>query len=357
MGNRRAILLGSLFLFISSVAFSAGPAPADGKEAKFDAGKFIVDHVIDSYDWHVASLGDFHLSLPLPVILRSQHSGWHFFLSSEFHHGHSSHNGFEIASSGPYSGKIVEQVNGEQIRPLDLSVTKIVAAMLISCAILFLIFISIAGSYKKRAGLAPKGMQSFFEPLILFIRDDIAKPCIGEAHFKTFMPFLLSVFFFIFFNNLLGLVPLLPGGANVTGSISVAMVLALFTFFYTNISGNKGYWAHIFNTPGVPWWLKYPLPLMPIIEVMGMLTKPFVLMVRLSANITAGHIICLGFISLIFVFGQMSAAAGFGASILSVVFYIFMTFLEILVAFIQAYVFTMLSALFFGMAKVEDHHH
>jgi F-type H+-transporting ATPase subunit a len=203
--------------------------------------------------------------------------------------------------------------------------------------------------------LAPKGAQSVFEPLIVFIRDDIAKSSIGEKKYEKYVPFLLTIFFFIFFNNLLGLVPIIPGGANLTGNIAVTGVLAVFTFIITTFSANKNYWVHIYNTPGVPWWLKFPVPLMPIVELMGVFTKPFVLMVRLFANITAGHIIVLGFISLIFIFGAMSPVAGYGVSIVSVAFSLFMLLLEFLVAFIQAYVFTLLSALYFG-AAVEEHH-
>jgi len=166
---------------------------------------------------------------------------------------------------------------------------------------------------------------------------------------------LLTVFFFIFLNNLLGLVPFFPGGANLTGNIAITLVLALFTFVITTFSGNKNYWSHIFNTPGVPWWLKFPLPLMPVVEIMGVFTKPFVLMVRLFANITAGHIIVLGFISLIFIFGNINTGLGYGVSIVSVAFTVFLTFLEFLVALIQAYVFTLLSALYFG-AATEEHH-
>lgn len=216
------------------------------------------------------------------------------------------------------------------------------------------VFISVANSYKKRKGKAPKGIQSFVEPIIIFIRDDIAKASIGEKYEK-YLPFLLTVFFFILINNLLGLIPFFPGGANITGNIGVTGVLALFTFIITSFSGNKAYWMHLVNAPGVPWWLKLPIPLMPIVEIMGVFTKPFVLMVRLFANITAGHIIILGFISLIFIFGNISEGLGYGVSIVSVGFSIFMGILELLVAFIQAYVFTLLSALYFGMAT-EEHH-
>jgi F-type H+-transporting ATPase subunit a len=216
------------------------------------------------------------------------------------------------------------------------------------------IFISVAKTYKKNKGKAPKGLQSFMEPLIIFVRDPIAKASI-QKNPEKFMPFLLSVFFFIFLNNLLGLVPILPGGANLTGNITVTMVLALFTLIITTINGNKNYWVHIVNAPGVPWWLKLPVPLMPLVELIGVITKPFVLMVRLFANITAGHIIALGFYSLIFIFGSQNMGAGYGISVVSIAFTIFMMILELLVAFIQAYVFTLLSALYFGMAT-EEHH-
>lgn len=325
-------------------------------EGKFNAGSFIVGHIADSYEWHVTSINGHHISMPLPVIVYSESSGLNIFLSSHFHHGHEEYKGFYIASEGTYKGKIVELVNGVEQKPFDFSLTKISSAMLFSVLLIIILFVSIARSYKKTVGKAPKGLQSLLEPIILFIRDDLAKPCVGEKRYEKFMPFLLTIFFFIFINNLLGLVPFLPGGVNVTGNISIALVLALFTFFITTFTANKGYWVHIFNTPGVPWWLKYPIPLMPIVELVGVLTKPFVLMVRLSANITAGHIIGLGFVSLIFIFGEMAPAAGFSASILSVAFGIFMLLLELLVAFIQAYVFTMLSALYFGMAHVEEHH-
>ncbi len=237
----------------------------------------------------------------------------------------------------------------------DFSITKTVFGIFLSVALMLLVFLTIAKNYRKNKGKAPKGLQSLLEPLILFIRDDIAKSSIGEKKYEKFMPFLLTVFFFIFFNNLLGLIPFFPGGANVTGNISVTLVLAVFTFLITSFSGNKQYWLHIVNTPGVPWWLKFPLPLMPIVEIIGIITKPFVLMVRLFANITAGHIIVLGFVSLIFIFGAISGLLGYSVSVVSVTFMLFMWLLELLVAFIQAYVFTLLSALYFGLAT-EEHH-
>ncbi len=322
---------------------------------QFNAGDMIIEHITDSYEWHIINIGETHISIPLPVIFYDE-GEWHFFMSSAFHHA-DDHHGYFISHNNFNAGKIVRLDNeGNEIRPvLDISITKNVLAIFMSIFFMMFVFISVANSYKKRKGKAPKGLQSFVEPIILFVRDDIAKAAIGEKKYEKYLPFLLTVFFFILLNNLLGLIPFFPGGANITGNIGVTGVLALFTFIITSFSGNKAYWMHIVNAPGVPWWLKIPIPLMPIVEIMGVFTKPFVLMVRLFANITAGHIIILGFISLIFIFGNISEGLGYGVSIVSVGFSIFMGILELLVAFIQAYVFTLLSALYFGMAT-EEHH-
>ena len=327
------------------------------EEEGFSPADFIFDHILDAYEWHILSYNDFHLSIPLPVIIYSETKGLNVFFFNKFHHGHADYKGFRYETKGPNKGKVVEIMeDGSTILPkLDLSFSKNVLAIFISITLLLLVFLSVAKTYARRPDKAPTGMQNLVEPIILFIRDDIAKPSIGEHKYEKFMPFLLTIFFFIWFNNMLGLVPIFPGGANVTGNITVTMVLALFTFGITTINGNRNYWQHIFNMPGVPWWVKLPIPLMPVIELIGMITKPFVLMVRLFANITAGHIIVLGFFSLIFIFGQMSPGLGYGVSLLSLAFTIFMTMLELLVALIQAYVFTLLSAIYFGMAT-EEHH-
>jgi F-type H+-transporting ATPase subunit a len=300
------------------------------------------------------------LTVPLPVILL-YNGQLHTFCSSRFHNESGSYNGFRLEKEGPHKGKIVRDNEHENIagapKVYDFSITKTVLAILMSSFLLILIFVSVARSFKRNEGMAPKGLQSLLEPLIIFIRDDIAKSSIGEKKYEKYLPFLLTIFFFIFFNNLFGLIPFFPGGANVTGNISVTLVLAVFTFIITTINGNKHYWVDIVNTPGVPWWLKIPIPLMPVVEIIGIITKPFVLMVRLFANITAGHIIVLGFVSLIFIFGSISMALGLGVSVVSVAFMLFMNVLELLVAFIQAYVFTLLSALYFGLATVEPEHH
>jgi len=334
-------------------------------KSEFNAGRNIIEHIIDSHEWHLFTIGHTHISIPLPVILL--HEGkLYIFMSSKFHHGHKSYKGFKLETAGENKGSIMHYPDYDYLnemivsdegrsKPLDLSITKNVAAIFISMVLISLIFISVARRYQRRGNEAPRGLQSMLEPLIVFIRDDVAKAAIGAKKYQRYLPYLLTLFFFIFFNNLLGLVPFFPGGANITGNIAVTAIMALFTFFITTFSANKHYWKHIFNTPGVPVWLKIPVPIMPVVEFMGIFTKPFVLMVRLFANITAGHIIILGFISLIFIFGALSPAGGFGVSVVSVLFAVFMGLLELLVAFIQAYVFTLLSALYFGMAIEEAH--
>ena len=326
-------------------------------ETKFDAGELIFDHILDSYDWHICTWKGHHISVNLPIIVYSE-GEFYSFSSKNFHH-HNKYNTkskhgddvvFEIPEEGKYAGKVVRVMDdGTRIKPLDLSITKTVCGLFISCTLLVVVFLLVAKSYRERGEKAPKGLQALMEPLIIYVRDDIAKPNIGK-HYERYFPYLLTVFFFIFFNNLLGLIPFFPFGANITGNIAVTAVLALFTFIITNATGSKHYYEDIFNTPGVPWWLKFPLPLMPLIEVVGCFIKPFVLAVRLFANITAGHIVVLGFICMIFILGEMSAVAGAGMSVLSVLLAVFADCLEVLVAFIQAYVFTLLSAIYFGMA-------
>jgi len=354
-------------LFISGYSYgntvetSLNPEAADKTEKKgFDAGEMIMEHIGDAHEWHILSYNHFHLTIPLPVILLDN-GKLAIFSSSHFHHGIEAYNGYKLMNEGENKGKIVKVMEDGKTMdasakiPLDFSITKNVMSLFISVLLLCIIFISIGNRYKKNPDTAPKGLQSLLEPLILFVRDDIAIPGLGKKNYARFMPFLLTVFFFIFLNNLLGLIPLFPGGANLTGNIAVTMVLALFTFAITTFNGNKDYWKHIINAPGVPWWLKFPIPLMPVVEIVGVITKPFVLMVRLFANMTAGHIILLGFMSLIFIFGNMNIAIGYGVSVFSIAFGVFMTMLELLVAFIQAYVFALLSAIYFGMA-MEEHH-
>jgi len=347
-------------LQIALVVFTVHAADDNHRSAEtgsFHAGKFVIDHVSDAYEWHIASIGNVHVSVPLPVILYSQSKGLNVFLSSKFHHGHDAWNGFMLAHDGPYTGKIVELDDaGNAIgRPWDFSITKTVAGLLAASILVVFLLVGVARSAVKSAGRAPHGLHNLVEPVVIFIRDEIALPSIGQKNMDRFMPFLLTLFFFILINNLVGLIPIFPFGANVTGNISITMVLALFTFFMTNLNGSRHYWKEIFN-PDVPWWMKFPIPLMPFLEFVGLFTKPFVLMIRLFANMLAGHLIVTVFISLIFIFSNaLGFVAGWGMSPIAVMFSVFIKLLDVLVSFIQAYVFTLLSALYFGMATAENH--
>lgn len=335
-------------------------------EEKFEPGKVIMEHVLDAHDWHLWGEGDHAVSIPLPVIIYSSR-GLVWFPSSHFHHGHSTHRGYMLHKrEGEKKYSIVAVQEPAQIDPhlavideeatatlIDLSITKNVAVIFISGTLLVIIMLSVAKSYSRRKGMAPKGLQSLIEPLIIMIRDDVAKPSIG-AKYERFMPYLLTVFFFIFLNNLLGLVPFFPGGANLTGNVSVTLTLAAITFVIQLLNTNKNFWGHVLAMPGVP---KPILLILTPIEILGVFLRPFVLMVRLFANITAGHIVALSFISMIFIFKESFGTGGaYGISVFSMLMYAFMGFLELLVAFLQAYVFTLLSAIYFG-AAVEEHHH
>ena len=349
-------------LVFCALVFSLSPAAAsEGHEGeKFNPGKMITGHIGDAYDWHLWGEGDQSVSIPLPVIVYSSELGMNVFMSSAFHHGHDIHNGFalkenKIVVTNEKEGDAHTATVNEALTAglWDISITKNVTSLFISIIVLMFLFTSVAKAYNARPGQAPKGMQSLIEPLVIFVRDDIAKSSIGEKKYKKFLPFLLTAFFFIWLNNLLGLIPIFPGGANLTGSISVTMTLAAITFLIVLFNGNKHYWQHIFAMPGVPGWVLF---LLTPIEVLGVFLRPFVLMIRLFANITAGHIIALSFFSLIFIFGEMGTGAGIGAAIFSIAFTVFMTCLELLVAFLQAYVFTLLSAIYIGAAVEEAHH-
>ncbi|MEY3679007.1 MAG: hypothetical protein RI924_1148 [Bacteroidota bacterium] len=331
------------------------------EEKAFDTGAFILHHIADAHDFHFWGEGEHSVGLPLPIILWTE-KGLVTFMSSAFHHDDQGkhvveaggqrfvklHEKIYYASATPNEHGVYVEVNEKHetknAKPLDFSITKNVFSLLVSVTVLLVVFIGVARGYKKREGKSPKGFQSLIEPVILFVRDDIAKPNLGYKYEK-FMPYLLSVFFFIWFNNLLGLVPFFPGGANVTGNIAVTMVLALCTFLITTFSGNKYYWKHIFMPP-VPWWM---YPVMVPVEIVGIFTKPIALMIRLFANITAGHILMLSLICLIFIFKNLAIAP------IAVPFAVFISLIELLVAFIQAFIFTILSALFIGMA-IEEHH-
>lgn len=340
-----------VFAFAGRPLFAAG----GGESQEFNPSETIMHHIADSHEWHFATIGHTHITLPLPVILYSSR-GMDVFLSSELHHApvveHSSKEGKKEKFHKIVKGNNVYLADhhghfhletGEKL--YDLSITKNVASLFLSATLMLIFFFSVAASYRKNQGKAPRGIQSFFEPLIIFVRDDIAKVNIGDKHYQKFVPYLLTLFFFILINNLLGL---LPGGANLTGNIAITMTLAVLTFLITTFSAKKAYWMHLIAPPGAPSWL---LPLMIPIELIGIFTKPFSLMVRLFANITAGHIIILSLFSLIFVFQSLLVSP------VVVAFAVFMNVLELLVAFLQAYVFTLLTAMYFGGAVEEHEHH
>ncbi|HLP20024.1 MAG TPA: F0F1 ATP synthase subunit A [Chitinophagales bacterium] len=332
-----------------------GESVAEEGHEKFDAGKMITEHVSDAHDWHILDWGGHAVAVPLPIILYTD-KGMDFFMSSKFEHGHAvvpGHYNYMLKHNNIVAvNEAGETDEAATANVYDFSITKNVATLFFSVTVLILVFLSVAGAYKKNPNKAPSGLQSFMEPLIIFIRDDVAKPAIGPKYEK-FLPYLLSVFFIILINNLLGLVPIIPGGANLSGNIAFTMVLAVGTFIITSINGTKHYWHHIIAMPGVP---KPVLLILTPIEILGVFLRPFVLMIRLFANMTAGHIIALSFFALIFIFGELSTGAGFGVSIVSIAFTVFMGLLEILVAFLQAYVFTLLSAMYFGSAVEEPHH-
>jgi F-type H+-transporting ATPase subunit a len=320
------------------------------QDKEIDVKELILGHLADSYEWHLFTINEKAITIPLPIILYSKKNGFNIFSSSQLENVHSLDKPFYIAPNGKYEGKIVERDDhGDEARPLDLSLTKNATSILISSLLLVLIMMSVARNYKNGTLEGKKGFSGGMEFLIESLMNDVIRPSIGKEH-KKFAPYVLTLFFFIFFNNLLGLVPIFPGGANVTGNISVTLVLALFTFLIINLTGSKSYYKDLF-WPDVPTFLKAPFPLMQIIELVGTITKPFALMIRLFANITAGHSIMLGLTSLVFVTVSLGAGINAGMTGVSVLFNLFIFFLEILVAFIQAYIFTVLTSVFIGLAR------
>ncbi len=352
--NRRPGILLILVLIFYFPAFASGQHDTlmSGKgeaEKNFDAGSFIMGHIRDSHEWHLwTKTNGESVAVYLPVIVYSKDQGLTLFMSSKLRHGHE-YSGFFIPEEGENAGKIMERTAaGDLIQPLDFSITRTVIGILFAAILLLLIFVKMGRVYSRKKVIIPKGMNGFIEPMIVFIRDEVAIPNIGKDKYERHMPYLLTVFFFILLSNILGLIPgIIPFGANVTGNIAVTMVLAVFTFVITQFSGTRTYWKHLVSQPGVPWWLA---PIMVPVEIIGLFTKPFALMVRLFANISAGHIIVLGLVSLIFIFKSLAVAPA------SVAFVVFMDCIEILVAILQAYVFTLLSALFIGLATQEHQH-
>lgn len=328
-----AVLL-PLFLAVFSPVFAfQHEAHEEAPKEEANVSEVILEHVKDSHVWHFTE----SVVLPLPVIVYTKEDGLRIFSSGNFfeHHQPVEYQGYTLEHEHIY-------FHGQPV--LDLSITKNVAMLFINAALLLAVFLTVSKAYAKRKGLAPTGIQSFMEVIILFVKDEIVKPNIG-AKYMTYLPYLLTLFFFIFFGNLLGL---LPGAANLTGNIAVTACLALLTFIITNVNGNKTYWGHIFWTPGVPHWLR--VIILPV-ELIGVFTKPFALTVRLFVAITAGHIVLLALTSLTFIFKSWSV--GIGTSVVNV----FINLIELLVAGIQAYVFTMFTSLYIGQAIEEHEHH
>lgn len=335
-----------LLLVVSLLPMQMMAAEEGG--GKLNIPEIVLEHLSDSYEWHIASYEGKSLSIPLPIIVRSSATGsWYFgtehSLPSNYYFDETHH------------GKIYEKMpDGSVERPLDLSITKDVAQIWIAVVIMLVIFLSCARWYKKHdeKSEAPKGFVGAMEILVMTIHDDVVKSSIGEAQYKKFAPYLLTAFFFILTCNLVGLIPFFPGGANVTGNINITLFLALCTMIAINLFGNKEYWKDIF-WPKVPLFLKV-IPLMPIIELFGVFTKPFALMIRLFANMMAGHAVILSFTCVIFLGWSLGVGFGVGLNLFSAIMLLFMNCLELLVAFVQAYVFTLLSAVFIGLAHVEE---
>jgi F-type H+-transporting ATPase subunit a len=402
--SNKPIIRIALTLFISILGMNLAWANEEETPGKYDPVGTVMNHISDANEFHIWK----GVHIPLPCFLYAPGEPtkkWTFLSSGKFEHGHKAIDRYVINhgrvnriadASFPMGEVHIEGVHGKEEMQLvkgkekevevfyahyqgkeyklekpstldggmmgggitsfyDFSITKNVFTMMLAALLLILIFSSVRNGYRKNEGQAPSGIQSFFEPFFVFIRDEVAKPNIGLKHYERFMPFILTLFFFILFCNLLGLMPFFPGGANVTGNLAVTFVLAVFAFVITNINGNRHYWQHIFWMPGIPAWVK---TILTPVEVLGLVIKPFSLMIRLFANISAGHIIILSLIGLIFVFGENGTSFGGGVvgAIVGGAFTAFMNLIELLVAFLQAFVFAMLTASYIG-AAVEDGHH
>lgn len=399
--NQLALSLVFFLLFISSVSFAGdkkhGGEHGDGHGEKYDPVATAMHHIADANEFHI--FGDIHL--PLPIILYAPDHGFTTGLSTMFHHGHSAVDGyvldhgrvkrvapgqgfpegevkvshvmhkdmeidgkekevaFVVIDDKPYQLESASTLDGGLFGGgftsfYDFSITKNVFMMLLASLILILIFFSVAKAYKRRQGEAPSGFQNLMEVFFTFIRDEVSIPMIGEHKYEKFQPFIMTLFFFVLILNLMGLVPFFPGSANVTGNLAVTMTLAVFTFIITTINGNRHYWEHVLWMPGIPAWVK--IVLTPV-EILGLFIKPFSLMIRLFANITAGHIIILSLIGLMFIFGENGENMGGAAvgGVVGMLFTAFMNLIELIVAFIQAFIFATLSASYIG-AAVEEHH-
>ncbi len=399
-----------IFLFAAAMLRFAIPATAGGEHGSehgheqdgYDAVGTVMNHIADANEFHIWK----GVHIPLPCFLYAPGQGWTILSSGKFEHGHKAIDRYvlnhgrvnriandnfpmgEAHIDGIISKEVEVEKDGKketkeqyfalyhgEEHPLhapstldggilgggitsfyDFSITKNVATMILAGLLLILVFSAVARGYKENDGKAPRGIQGFFEPIFMFIRDEVTRPMIGEKHYERFQPFIMTLFFFILFCNLLGLVPFFPGGANVTGNLAVTLVLAILAFLVTNFNGNGHYWQHIFWMPGIPAWVK--IILTPV-EILGLFIKPFSLMIRLFANISAGHIIILSLIGLIFLFGNNGQSAGGAAmgAVIGGLFTAFMNLIELLVAFLQAFIFSILTASYIGAAVEEGHHH
>ena len=349
------LILVIVLLVCPVVTGRAGDGVEHEQSSEIDVGEILFGHIGDSYGWHITDWKGKHVTIPLPCIVHSS-TGWHFFMSSKIEHGHE-HEGLFIAEEGRYEDKIVERgADGELVRPLDISITKNVASLMFAAVLLISLVLATTRWYRRHDASeeAPQGFAGLMEMMIMMVNDDIIRPSVGEKHYRKYSPYLLTAFFFIFVCNLMGLIPFFPGGANVTGNIAVTMMMALFTFIAINVFADKHYWKEIL-WPDVPMFLKFPIPIMQTIEIFGVISKPFSLMVRLFANIMAGHMMVLGLVSVIFVTVKLGPVINGSMTVIAMLFGLVINCLELLVAFIQAYVFTMLSAVFIGMAHQEEH--
>ena len=355
--KRLLVAVFSLFLLINTASVFAqnqrpdSPLPeADGKDSPahekekgLNPGDILMEHISDNHSFHFFDIGGESYAIPLPVILYSPTKGMSVFSSSRFEHGHAEYDGYKLGEKNK-----IESTDGAKV--YDFSMTRNVVQMLISLLLLVIVMTSIAKKYKRNGHkVAPSGFQNAVEPVITFVRDEVAKPNLGGSYEK-YMPLLLTVFFFILINNIFGLI---PGSANVTGNIAFTIVLSVISFLVILFSGNKHYWGHIFWPP-VPFGVK--LILIPV-EILGIFTKPFALMIRLFANMVAGHMMITCLILLIFIFAGLSKGAGIGFAPVSIAFTVFIYMIEVLVAFIQAFIFTNLTAVFIGQAREGEHNH
>ncbi len=345
----------ALLLPLAGRASQTQGGSQEEKSGAVDAQGIIFEHLGDRYGWEVPF--NHHKSIPLPVIVWGS-DGLHIFSSARVEHGHEYRDGsslFRIAGKdSPYKGKVVEIIDGKEVKPvIDISITKNVCGVFIAVILVIWSILTVARWHRTQGMKGPRKMTGAIEFLILFIYDGVIKPTLKNKANK-FAPYLLTVFFFILVMNLLGLIVIFPGGANLTGNIAVTLVLAIITFLVTNLFATKHYWKEIFN-PDVPWWLKWPLPIMPVIEVFGVFTKPAALTVRLFANMMGGHMIVIVLTLLIFIFAAMGPAVTGTTAVVSILFSSFMLLIDVLVSFIQAYVFTMLSTLFIAFGQEEGH--